>query len=1430
MKKLLAIFITVVMVIGVMPVLTFAEGREDAENAAALLGFDLMTTQSKYKITRPINLESDLVKNLMKEYGCSVEWSTESESVTISDGKADVVRGTTPTQASLTATITSSEGFVETKTIDFIIAPNTEYVYDTDGFGHDELLQYYVAKHSNGRWSGGGITNGSAQIPYTSKIVKNGDDYIVDNNTEVNSSGGYSTNYTKYTLSNIPESDEMLLEFSMSCEDDPAWANSGETLYYDFEFYAYDTNLKKDARIGYMRFTRNPTGNPTIGVSFYGYSDDTKTAHKATSYGATRPAIGTEVRYGFKFNYEKSEVEFYMDGVLKKTFPAFDTASIKYMQYGALRFGSPSRFFFDDLTVTIPATAMDEATYNKCVNADKVSYVKTLITEKSITSQKKDLIKEDLTLNNFTIPADCSDVNVAWTSSHPSVIAVDGKVTRPEERCEVTLTATISAGEGDTLASDTKTFTYTVLGADEEEQIIDGYYETGTYGENITGYGSCVLDNSYQKTMTMLKGGWVTLEVLTFCPGDYMLSGLFGSKQPTVLNVYVNDILNISRAPMEKKAVSWVYPVQYDNIGTLTLKSGLNVIKFQVPSDSGDYLGVQKISLKLVPSFTIPFDETSVKADGEYKINYGTGAFATEKDTAAFKMVGGNDKSWIEKSISVTEEGWYGFYITSLCRDHTLFKFTVTNGTDSLTAEPSDPTTRAYYKETYMGKMYLTKGTHTIRTIADVDTKTSAFATQLRIGALPDEIEGTGNDFAVTDGKAVINTDKAARYKLSYDTDATASINGTVIADNEKVQFAEGLNTVEFDGTAPAKLSVVPYNDFAGSTANIQLGDKSLAANDEIICDIYTERALDAELSIMAKGTAAVSASVSVNGKEAIASQSIGTPASGDNYGKMNFTGTVSLEKGHNRVRILVKSNVTVGNVILTDVDADSDETIITSFELQKEDGERAPLVITGGLKTYASVTVKKGGNPTGEDYTVIVAQYAGNKLLNVSKENISVAGMANCEEKEFRAELTLIEGADTVKAFLIGKESIAPAKNSISTEPYNIFSDETMHSQTVVVEQSEDVKDHDGNNYPSWDVASSYGTIDAVFYTGYDGTKVFAYVGIPSGASAENPVPAVVCVHGSGGVADSSAVENWMKRGFAAISMDLYYGTPVKWTSSMDTSLKGDNGRVKHPFAGTAPWNGTYNFYAEDYTKAGQYGAMWNLSNAITLLSDMEEIDEKNIGMIGVSWGGVMMTLAMGEDPRLKFGIPVYGTGYLDLGTSYFNKYCVNGKEQWDPAAHMAKSAARIMVMNSDSDNYFSLRSSSATASVGKNSFEATFHRWGHSEQAAYAKEQIYNFAKGVVGGYEPFILIDDAKCVGSELVIDYTVPENITFSQAELYYLKDTEYPTEENISWRRTVEYTNDGSTLTFDIPSGATFMYVSITDTDGNVVSTRLFDLR
>ena len=62
---------------------------------------------------------------------------------------------------------------------------------------------------------------------------------------------------------------------------------------------------------------------------------------------------------------------------------------------------------------------------------------------------------------------------------------------------------------------------------------------------------------------------------------------------------------------------------------------------------------------------------------------------------------------------------------------------------------------------------------------------------------------------------------------------------------------------------------------------------------------------------------------------------------------------------------------------------------------------------------------------------------------------------------------------------------------------------------------------------------------IRAYFLDSVQDTKVFAFVGIPEGASAENKVPGIVLVHGGDGTAYYEWVDFWVKRGYAAIAMD---------------------------------------------------------------------------------------------------------------------------------------------------------------------------------------------------------------------------------------------------------------------------------------------------
>lgn len=76
-------------------------------------------------------------------------------------------------------------------------------------------------------------------------------------------------------------------------------------------------------------------------------------------------------------------------------------------------------------------------------------------------------------------------------------------------------------------------------------------------------------------------------------------------------------------------------------------------------------------------------------------------------------------------------------------------------------------------------------------------------------------------------------------------------------------------------------------------------------------------------------------------------------------------------------------------------------------------------------------------------------------------------------------------------------------------------------------------------------------GDLKTVYYDAlpYEGkpTRVFAWIGIPEGASPSNQVPGVVLVHGGGGTAYKEWVEKWNACGYAAISIAVEGQTDTK-------------------------------------------------------------------------------------------------------------------------------------------------------------------------------------------------------------------------------------------------------------------------------------------
>ena len=152
--------------------------------------------------------------------------------------------------------------------------------------------------------------------------------------------------------------------------------------------------------------------------------------------------------------------------------------------------------------------------------------------------------------------------------------------------------------------------------------------------------------------------------------------------------------------------------------------------------------------------------------------------------------------------------------------------------------------------------------------------------------------------------------------------------------------------------------------------------------------------------------------------------------------------------------------------------------------------------------------------------------------------------------------------------------------------------------------------------------------------------TEVFAYVGFPEGASEDNPVPGVVLVHGGEGTAFWDWVQMWLDKGYAAIAMDTEGRFPTVG-SEMATGY-----RALLPEDIRGPQNSGY--YADASSEPSEqwmYHAVASVIAANSYLRSCPQVDADSIGMVGVSWGGVICSIANIYDDRFAFAAPIYGT-----------------------------------------------------------------------------------------------------------------------------------------------------------------------------------------
>lgn len=211
----------------------------------------------------------------------------------------------------------------------------------------------------------------------------------------------------------------------------------------------------------------------------------------------------------------------------------------------------------------------------------------------------------------------------------------------------------------------------------------------------------------------------------------------------------------------------------------------------------------------------------------------------------------------------------------------------------------------------------------------------------------------------------------------------------------------------------------------------------------------------------------------------------------------------------------------------------------------------------------------------------------------------------------------------------------------------------------------------------------------DALEYRGKP-TRVFAWLGLPEVRSAK--VPGVVLVHGGGGTAFKEWVSLWTAKGFAAISIAVEGQTDERDTASQDRD--NPSGWKRHEWSGPRR-SGIYGDSDESLKDQWMYHAVADTILANSVLRSLPEVDANKVGVMGISWGGVITCTVIGIDDRFAFAIPTYGCGDLAEAANQYGRALGDNqvyRQVWDPMVRMDRVKMPTMWFSWPGDQHFPL------------------------------------------------------------------------------------------------------------------------------------------
>ena len=169
---------------------------------------------------------------------------------------------------------------------------------------------------------------------------------------------------------------------------------------------------------------------------------------------------------------------------------------------------------------------------------------------------------------------------------------------------------------------------------------------------------------------------------------------------------------------------------------------------------------------------------------------------------------------------------------------------------------------------------------------------------------------------------------------------------------------------------------------------------------------------------------------------------------------------------------------------------------------------------------------------------------------------------------------------------------------------------------------------------------------IQAGYYTIGENNKVFAFMGVPKTPIPKGGYPAVILVHGGLGYAYYEWVKKWTDNGYVAIAPDFDSQYPIE--TEYDKRYREEEierRRTKNPKGGPRGYGSILDINSNN---PWVYFSVLSIQKALDVLLMENTINLNKVGLVGISWGGVLSLIASSVEKRFKAVEIFYSTGFI--------------------------------------------------------------------------------------------------------------------------------------------------------------------------------------